>query len=228
MAEPWSNDFDALAAQSRAGLRSLDATRAALSRPKQETKMHYFKTHPALAALIVFLGLGLVSGAAYAVVHEVWITIDSHESAPQIQQDVQAQLAAQGMNGDVTAEKTDDGRLKVMIRSTGSGGSDLPDLHVQVDGSDQDQATTNRSVRVQVTCHLDDAQTTRLTAVTTSQAFQALLVPDDGSDADGSAGSDADRAAAITQLCAAQGFHAVQVQIDGGAVQVTITAPPTP
>lgn len=227
MAEPWSNDFDALAAQSRAGLRSLDATRAALSRPK-ETRMRYFKTHPALAALVVFLALGLVSGAAYAVVHEVWVSIDSSKPAAEIQQDVQAQLAAQGMNGTVTAQKTDDGRLKVMIRSTGSGDTDVPDLHVQVDGSDQDQAAASRSVRVAVACHLDDAQTQRLTAITASPAFQALLEPADGSDADGSAGSDADRAAAIAQLYAAQGFHAVQVQVDGGAIQVTITAPPTP
>lgn len=227
MAEPWSNDFDALAAQSRAGLRSLDATRAALSRPK-ETKMRYFKSHPALAALVVFLALGLVSGAAYAVVHEVWVSIDSSKPAAEIQQDVQAQLAAQGMNGTVTAQKTDDGRLKVMIRSTGSGDTDVPDVHVQVDGSDQDRSMASRSVRVAVTCHLDDAQSQRLTAITASPAFQALLEPADGSDADGSAGSDADRAAAITQLYAAQGFHSIQVQVDGGSVQVTITAPPTP
>jgi hypothetical protein len=227
VAEPWSNDFDALAAQSRAGLRSLDATRAALSRPK-ETRMRYFKTHPALAALVVFLALGLVSGAAYAVVHEVWVSIDSSKPAAEIQQDVQAQLAAQGMNGTVTAQKTDDGRLKVMIRSTGSGDVDVPDVHVQVDGSDQDQATNSRSVRVALTCQLDDAQQARLTAVTSSPAFQALVAPDDdGSAGAGSAGSDADRAAAITQLFAAQGFHAVQVQVDGGDVQVTITAPPT-
>src|SRR5690242_13103099 len=87
VAEPWSSDFAALAERSRHGLRPL----AAFSEPK-ETKMRFFKSHPALAAVVTLLVLGLVSGAAYAVVREAWISIDPDKSAPEIQQDIEDQL----------------------------------------------------------------------------------------------------------------------------------------
>ena len=222
MAEPWSNDFDALAAQSRRGLRSLDATRAHLSTP-QETKMRFFKSHPALAALFVFLALGLVSGAAYAVVHEVWISIDSHESAPQIEQDVRDQLAAQGVAGQVTAEKSGDGKLKVSIMQTGSDGSDVPDLHLEVNGQEADYP--KHGLRIETRADLDAAQQQRLTDAASSPEMVALL---EACGSGSGAGSDGDRAAAIAKVLADHGFHDAQVQVTGGSVQVTITAPPSP
>ena len=111
MAEPWSNDFQALEAHTRQGLPRL------LPPPPQETKMRYFKSHPALAALVMLLLLGLVGGAAYAVVREVFITIDPDKPADQIEKDVHDQLEAAGVPATVHAEKVDDGKLKIRIGS---------------------------------------------------------------------------------------------------------------
>ena len=43
--------------------------------------MRFFKSHPALAALVAVALLALVGGAAYAVVREVFITIDPDKPA---------------------------------------------------------------------------------------------------------------------------------------------------
>lgn len=217
MAEPWSRDFDALDARSRHGLRSLDATRTALSQP-QETKMRFFKTHPALAALFVFVALGFVSGAAYAVVHEVWISIDAHESPPQIEQDVQDQLAAQGVTGTVTAEKTSDGKLKIKIMDTGSAEPDVANLHIAVNGTQTDMQ--NHGLRVNAAIHLDDAQSKQLVTTASCPEMQAALAREDGS-------ADA-RADAIAKVFVAHGFQDVDVQPTGDGFVVTIKAPPTP
>jgi len=113
VAEPWSNDFAALDEHTRDQLRSLEATRAVLSTHTQETKMRFFKTHPALAALVALAVLTLVGGAAYAVVREVFVTIDPDKSGRRDRERRPHQLEAAGVPATVHAEKSDDGKLKV-------------------------------------------------------------------------------------------------------------------
>lgn len=209
MAEPWSNDFAALAERSRAGLPTLDATRAALSTRSQETsRMRFFKNHPALAALIALAVLGAASGAAYAVVREVWVTVDPSQSAPEIEHSVQSQLDQQGVPALVYADKSDDGKLMIAIKSQGEGAGS--DLHVNLAGLPD--GGTRRTLSIEG--ELDDAAGMALAQVTSSPEMIAVLKADYPSD-------DA-LAAAIRQVLVAHGFTNLDVHVDGDEIHIIV------
>jgi hypothetical protein len=231
VADPWSPDFAALDARARRGLRSLDATRASLSTRTQETKMRFFKSHPALAALVAVLALVLVSGAAYAVVREVWVSIDPDKSAAEIERDVHDQLRRQGVQAKVRAEKPGDGRLKVSILSADSTPLDV-DLRTRFRGQPVDPARramriavggtpvegATRKLRVDAAAlDADDAE--QLRDMFTGDEMRALLERQDL--------GDEELSAAIEELLVEHGFHDVVVEVDeAGIVLVTIEAPP--
>jgi hypothetical protein len=211
VADPWSSDFAALGERTRHRLPALSS----LSQP-QETKMRFFKTHPALAALTALVVLAALSGAAYAVVRELWVSIDTDKSAPEIERDVGKQLEAAGVTGTVHAEKSDDGKqttveIHSMDPNMGSG------LHIAVGGRPAE--TCEHSMRLEVTAELDPAAMQALHDAASSPEMIAVLK--------GDYPSDDDRAAAIEQILADRGFHGVEVHVDGGAVTVRITAPPS-
>jgi hypothetical protein len=213
VAEPWSRDFDALAERSRHGLRPLDAFSP---RPK-ETKMRFFKAHPALAALFTVLAIGLVSGAAYAVVKEVWVTVDPNKPADEIAHDIQSQLQQQGVEADVQTTKTASGQAKIVIRAQGQDPANEPNIHLSVPaGVHSDEH--RRTVRVKDQAESVDADA--IAAIMSSEDVNALL-------ADGSA-SDADVIARLKQEFANHGYHDVTITVDGGTIDIKINAPPTP
>ena len=216
MADPWSSDFAALAERSQHGLRPL----ASFSQPK-ETKMRFFKSHPALAAVVTLLVLGLVSGAAYAVVREVWVYVDPDKSAPELQQDLQDQLEDQGVHAKVTVDKPTIGKTQVRIMATGSAGSDvdLQKLHVEVAGHEGEEQQTFHGIRFQVACNLTEEQMNTTQRTVTDERFIEMLVKHTPND---------EIARAIKAELAAKGFHDVEVKVDADGIDVTVKAPPTP
>jgi hypothetical protein len=213
VAEPWSRDFDALAERSRHGLRPLDAFSP---RPK-ETKMRFFKAHPALAALFTVLAIGLVSGAAYAVVKEVWITVDPSKPADEMAHDIQTQLQQQGVEADVQTTKNGSGQARVVIRAQSQDPANEPNIHLSVPAGVQ---TDEHRRTVRVKCQVEHVDGDAIAAVMSSADVDAVL-------ADGSA-SDADVIARIKQEFANRGYHDVTITVDGGTIDVQINAPPTP
>lgn len=211
MAEPWSNDFAALAERSRAGLPTLDAARAALStRSQEKSPMRFFKSHPALAALIAIAVLGAASGAAYAVVREVWVTVDPAQSAPEIEHSVQSQLDQQGVPAVVYADKSDDGKLMVAIKSQGEGEGEGSDLHVNIAGLPEGGTRRTLSIEGQ----LDDTAGMALAQLASSPEMIAVLKADYPSD-------DA-LAAAIRQVLVAHGFTNLDVRVEGDEIRIIV------
>lgn len=222
MAEPWSHDFGALAERSQQGLRSLEATRASLSTRKHDTQertMRFFKTHPALAALVTILALSLVGGAAYAVVREVWVSIDPDKSAPEIQQDVNSQLEQQGVHANVEISKPGDGRIGIKIKTTGEqAGSDMENLHIQIAGKEANVEDVQRRMKLHVQCQLDEAQLKALQETVSSEPVIEAIENHESND---------DIAKAMTKALADAGFHDVDVQVDDTGTLVTVKSPPT-
>ena len=218
MADPWSSDLAALGECSRRNLRTLEATRAALAeRPQEIPKMRFFKSHPALAALIALAVLAVAAPIAYAVVREVWISIDPDKPAPEIEKDITTQLEAAGMPGTVHAEKSDDGRLKVSIMHSGMKPEDIGSaVHISVTGETGEKP--QHMVRLEVGCALEKAQFDQLTDVLSSDDMVDALKNEDL--------SDADRAAAIKTVLAAHGFKSVEITTDDEGIHVKVTAPP--
>lgn len=206
MADPWSSDFAALGDQSRHGLRSLQATRAAL--PK-EPPMRFHKAHPALAALIAVLVIGVTAPLAYAFVRHVLVTVDPDKPTDQIQQDVTDQLHAAGVEAHVKAEKPADGALQITIQTSDEKlGSDLD---VQV-GGETVHAQQSRGIRIE--CRECDAAT----SVRASQAVTGDAVIDAIDD-------DAAIGPAITKAMTDQGFTDVKVTVAPDAVTVSVAPP---
>lgn len=214
MADPWSDDLAALGEHTRHQLRSLDATRTALSR-SQETKMRLFKTHPALAAILAVLVLALFGGAAYAVVREVFITIDPDKPADQIQQDINDQLQRAGVPATAQAEKDGD-RLKVRIRSTDPNADEVK---INVAGRGDPGEQHGLRLRLEVHCELTDAQREALQAAASSERVIDLVV-------DRGDNTDADVAAAVKQILADAGFTDTDVAVTSGELAITIKSPP--
>ena len=206
MADPWSSDFAALGEHSRQALRSPQATRASL--PK-EPKMRFHKAHPALAALIALLVLGITAPLAYAFVRHVLVTVDPDKPTDQIQQDVTDQLHAAGVEANVKAEKPEDGALKITIQTSDENlGSDL---HVQV-GSDTVAAQQGRGIRIG--CENCDPAATAL-------ASQAVTADDVIAHID----DDAAIGPAITKAMTDKGFTNVRVTVEPDAITVTVDPP---
>lgn len=121
--QPWSDDLAALGDESRRGLRSLAATRASVP---TETKMGFHKAHPALAALIALLVIGVTAPLAYAFVRHVLVTVDPDKPTDQIEKDLTDQLHAAGVEANVKATKPDNGELQIRIQTSDEKlGSDL-------------------------------------------------------------------------------------------------------
>ena len=219
MAEPWTDDFAALETRSRHGLRSLDATRASLSNRPQETQMRFFKSHPALSALLAFLILGAVSGAAYAVVREVWVTVDADQSPDQIEHDVTDQLQQQGVAATVHADKEDNGNLRVLIAQTGSGSADLESgLHVEVKNRPAGEQR-RRSMRFELKCTDCGIDPSALADTMSGPDMQAVLT--------GEFANDDDLAAAVKKVLAAHGFANAKITVTDGDILVTVDSAPT-
>jgi hypothetical protein len=212
----WSNDKKALDGRTRERFPSLEATRTALSARSKETQMRYFKSHPALAAIVALLALSLVGGVAYAVVREVFVTVDPQKPADEIQKDVQTQLQAAGVNATVQADKNDEGRLKIRIGTTDPHvGSDLKVTIKGMPAGEQQQLR----LELKVTCELDDAQKEALTAAAGSEAIHKLVL--ERGDA-----TDADIAAAVQKILADAGFTDTEVAVAEGSLSITIKSPP--
>jgi hypothetical protein len=216
VAEPWADDLAALGEHTRRQLRSLDATRASLSARTKETKMRFFKTHPALAALIVLVSLGLFAPLAYAVVQRVWLTVDSNKSAPEIENDVRQQLDKAGVNAQVHAEKSDDGGRQQLSVSVWSEDPNA-DIDMHVTGSDDEHTISNRrQISIEADFELTPDQSSALHA-----AVKAGVTATDSTDSDA-------LAARIRDALAAAGFHDVDVTVAGENVTITVKSPPTP
>lgn len=209
MADPWSDDLAALGEHSRRGLRSLAATRASVP---TETKMRFHKAHPALAALIALLVIGVTAPLAYAFVRHVLVTVDPDKPADQVEKDVSDQLHAAGVEATVKATTGDDGQLKVYIQSSDENlGSDV-DFNI---GGEVRKAGQGRGIYVE--CHECDAarQTLVLHAATGGDVLESI-------DDDAAVGP------AITKALAAQGVTDVEVKVAPDKITVVVDAHPAP
>jgi len=155
--------------------------------------------------------LGLVGGAAYAVVREVFITIDPDKPADQIEKDVHDQLEAAGVPATVHAEKVDDGKLKIRI---GSVGKDVgSDLKINVNGLPGGEQHGLR-LELKVNDKLSDAQHEQLTEIASGPGIIDLVV-------DRGDKTDADIAAAVKKIFADGGFD-VDVAVNGETLSITV------
>lgn len=205
MADPWSDDLAALGEHSRRGLRSVAATRASVP---TETRMRFHKAHPALAALIALLVIGITAPIAYAFVRHVLVTVDPDKPADQVEKDVSDQLHAAGVEATVKATTGDDGQLKVYIQSSDENlGSDL-DINV---GGELRKAGQGRGIYVE--CHGCDParQTLVMHAATGGDVLESI---DD----------DAKIGPAITKSLAAVGVTDVEVKVAADAITVVVDA----
>jgi hypothetical protein len=207
VADPWTDDLAALAEHSRHGLRSLAVTRASLTK---EPKMRFHRAHPAFAALIALLVIGVTAPLAYAVVRHVLVTVDPDQSTDQIEKNVTDQLNAAGVTATVKAAKPDDGPLQIRIQTSDEAlGSDLA---VQV-GDHTVSAQTGRGIRV-ACASCDDA-----TQAAVAQAVSSDAVIDVVED-------DAAVGPAIKQALADKGYTHVDVTVAPDAIAVTVHASP--
>ncbi len=215
MDKPWSSDFTALEEHTRQRLPSLEATRTALSTRSPETQMRFFKTHPALAALVTLLMLSLLGGAAYAVVREVFITIDPDKPADEVEKDVHDQLEAAGVPATVHATKRDDGKTEIRI------GTQADDVDLKFADRNGDGEVQSESLRLQlaIKCELTDAQ--RDAAIAISSGPMVIELAMNRGDK-----TDADVIATVKKAFADGGFKDVDVAIADGNLSVTIKSPP--
>ena len=203
MAEPWSDDLAALGDESRRGLRSLAATRASVP---TETKMRFHKAHPALAALIALLVIGVTAPLAYAFVRHVLVTVDPDKPTDQIEKDVTDQLHAAGVEANVKATKPEGGALQIRIQTSDETlGSNLA---VNV-GGQLGSAQQGRGIRIE--CRECDAD--QQAAITKAVTGDAVL---DVTDDDAAIGP------ALQKALADQGFKNVNVNVAPDAVTVTV------
>lgn len=212
MADPWTHDLNSLGDRSRIGLRTLDATRAAITdkRSTQENPMRLFKQRPALAALIVLAIVVMFAPVAYAIVDRLVLSVDVDKPAEEIESDLESQLEQAGIPATVKAEKHEDG-VEISIES------DDPSV-----GSNLDVVVPNlpdnavaQQLRIEVSCTLTDAQEAKLTQALRSPAFRGAL-----------GGPDADMAAAVRKALADAGFHDVDVAVHPNSVAITVKSPP--
>jgi len=214
VAEPWSDDFLALDEHTRSRLRSLDATRAALSARPQETKMRFFKNHPALTAVLAILALAVFAPLAYAAVTRVLLSIDTSKPAPEIEQDMRDQLNAAGVKADVFVDKSDD-KIKVGVRSTDPNAPEIG-VHVTNGGPDDSSDSRHVDMRVEVRRDLTPTEQNTLQQTLASPAVRDVVEdrPDDM--------TDDEAAARITAALDAAGFHGATVIVTGSSITVEI------
>ena len=233
MTEPWASDFRALREHSRVDAPSLERTRqfvlasAKTTETPKEKTMTFLKRRPALAVAIALALIAVLTPVAYAVVNKVFLTIDADQSEEQIEQDVRQQLEAAGISPtDVTAEKRDDGRLKIGIRSDDDPRALASDLDIDVRGGggpggpDGVEVGLEGQMRIEIAveCDLSPAQMQALTDLVSSDEFTGPIRADQ---------SDAQVAAGMRAVLEAHGYRGAEVTVSGASARVTVSAPPT-
>ena len=215
MADPWSDDLAALGERTRSQLRPIAATRANL---RMEPKMTFFKRRPVLATALAVLVLAIAAPVAWAIGTRIFISIDPDQSAPEIQENIQNQLDTAGVKATVQADKTDDGKLKLQIRTSDpSLGSNLD---IAVAGTVDVVGKREMRVMVEAKQKLDAAALARLQAALDSKAVKDVTEV---------AELDADQVEeVVTDALVNAGFHAVHIDVDASSISVHVTAPPTP
>jgi hypothetical protein len=215
VADPWSDDLAALGERTRSQLRSIAATRANL---RMEPKMTFFKRRPVLATALAALVLAIAAPVAWAIGTRIFVSIDPDKSGPEIQQDVQHQLDTAGVKATVQADKTDDGQLRLQIRSSDpSLGSNLD---IDVNGSVDVAGKREMRVEVETKQKLDDAAFARLHGALDSKAVKTVVEADD---------LDPEHVEeVVTDALVNAGFRSVHVDVDAHSITVHVTAPPTP
>jgi preprotein translocase subunit SecF len=168
--------------------------------------MRFHKAHPALAALIALLVIGVTAPLAYAFVRHVMVTVDPDKPTGEIEKDVTDQLHAAGVEANVKATKPDDGTLSIRINSSDQAlGSNLA---VKV-GNETVQAQTGRGITIR--CHECD-ETAQETVAAAMNADAVLDATDD----------DAAIGPAITKALADKGYTNVSVTLAPEMVTVDV------
>ncbi|MBV8761031.1 MAG: hypothetical protein JO257_27295 [Deltaproteobacteria bacterium] len=168
--------------------------------------MRFHKAHPALAALIALLVIGVTAPLAYAFVRHVLVTVDPDKPTDQIEKDVTDQLHAAGVEANVKATKDSDGPLQIRIQTSDETlGSNLA---VNVGGSAV-AAQQGRGIRIECRECSADQQTAVTKAAT---ADSVLDVIDD----------DAAIGPALQKALGDQGFKNVTVNVTPEAVTVSV------
>jgi len=220
VADPWTEDFTALGTASRSQLRPMAATRAHVLSHQETSKMRFFTNRPVLALLLVLAFVGVASGAAYAV-NRVFLSVDPDMTAPEIEQDVQAQLDQAGIKGTVHADKSDD-KIQIAIKSDDERlGSDL-DVDVDVPNAGVITDRQGAGVRMELATVLTDAQQKQLMDAITGKVFTDLIIADKMADHHDTAAL----ATALARELASHGFKDVAIDIQPTATTVRVNAPP--
>ncbi len=170
--------------------------------------MRFFKNRPVLAVLLLVALVGVASGAAYAV-DRVFLQVDPDKTAPQIQQDVTAQLENAGVTAEVRASKPTADTVEVKIDSTDPT---LPDrIDVSALGGSADVEKDVHQIRIEAKGLLDEAQNQQFVAMMTAADVVAAMQKGD--------------AAALKVAFAAHGFHDVTIADVGGWTILSVGAP---
>jgi hypothetical protein len=216
VADPWTEDFTALGHESRSQLRPMAATRTHVLSAQETSRMRFFTNRPLLAVLLVLALLGVASGAAYAV-NRVFLSVDPEMTAPEIEEDIQAQLEESGVQSTVHAEKTD-GKIEIRIQSSDEHLGSALDVDV-ANGlaiKDVEQAS---QVRFELATKLTDAQQKQLVDALGGKGFLDILTTDRH--------DSAATAAAMKRELASHGFKDVEIAVKGTGFTVTVKSPPT-
>jgi len=217
VADLFVRDLAALDERSRTHVRSLAATRAhLLSTPPETSKMRFFKNRPLLAVLLVLALVGVASGGAYVVKH-AFLTIDPSKSAPEIERDVESQLANEGVTANVAADKSADGGLQLTIMSTDMSLPDkLRDMGAIIQ-TPYGTSTDQHRIVIEGDHQLNDADQKRLIAVITSHEVVTALET-----------NPADTKAILERALTAAGFTDVELVDAGSDVVIKVKSPPAP
>jgi hypothetical protein len=226
VAEPWTDDFEALAAHTREQAPALAATRARFLSTPEKSSMRFFKNRPLLAVLLVLALVGAASGAVYAV-DRVFLHVDPDKSAPEIEQDVTQQLQNAGVpTVGVHADKSD-GEVRIEIETTDDNLGSA--LNVDVDGVDP--ANVVREVDglgalpvkfdIRAAALTKDQRSSMMTAVIDHGVMDAMRAYSAAEHPDPKP-----LVAAITQALGQRGFAGVSVDVTAKEIVVTIPSAP--
>lgn len=230
MAEPWTEDFEALTAHTREQAPALAATRARFLSTPEKSSMRFLKNRPLLAALLVLALVGAASGAVYAV-GRVFLHVDPDMSAPEIEADVKDQLESAGVPTlGVHANKTD-GEVRIEIETT----QDNLGSALDVDVGGVNPADVMREVGITGSDHVlpikydtrganltKDQQNTMITAAIDQRVLDAMHAYKTAEHPDPKP-----LIAAITQALAERGFTGVTVEVKPTEAVVTVPSAPT-
>jgi hypothetical protein len=215
--QPWIEDFAALQAQT-SSVPSLERTHQfvlASAKPTPDTRkeriMNAVNRRPLIAVAIAVVALAVLAPVAYAVVNNVFLSIDLDQSEQEIENDVEEQLESAGIAAGVSAERSDD-QLMLQIHT------DDEQLQAQLMG-DLTVSVRGKPVGGQIQISIDDlgALTGELTEVTISDEFMALIKSRPAGQ------SDANLASELDALFAARGFPEIRVTVQGKRITVDRT-----